>query len=199
MTFNIIFEKLICLFSGDSLLSLLTLITAILTLIMAIYIPRKIKVDQQFASLAEQYRSTEIGYAIFCIFNFYVKDCWNNPDNIREKYKERFTREITNPMANREKVDPSNTLQFQRRLVAYFYWDLAKLYFESRFPRLPGKKLYQMVEKNERQLISLILQMSEANAECFAKYENIVEPPDDEAPMNNLLKRLYDKTEEMAW
>ena len=168
------------------------------TLIATIYIPRKIRIDQQFASLTEQYRSTEMGFAIFSIFNFYEKDCQNNPENIKKKYKERFNREIETPMQEKEKNDPLNTLQFQRRLVAHFYWDLSKLYFESRLPRLSKKQLFQMVETNERQLISLILQMSEANAECFTKCENNIDPPDDEVPMNHLLKRLYDKTDKLT-
>jgi hypothetical protein len=180
----------------QNLYSLIGIIFSFSTLIAAIFIPRKIMVDQRFASLTEQYRSTEMGFAIFCIFDFYEKDCRNNPDNIKNEYKKRFEIEIRNPIINKEKINPSLTLQFQRRLVAYFYWDLARLYYESWFPRLKKKKLYQMVELNERQLINLVLQMSEANAECFAKYENINEPPDDDVPMNQLLKRLYDETEE---
>jgi len=154
-------------------------------------------VDQQFASLIAQYRSTEMGFAVFCILHFYEYDCLNNPDMIREKYIERFNREIKNPMLEGSlNIEPSKTLQLQRRLVAQFYWDLAKLYFENRFPSLSKKKLNQMVDANERQLISIVLQMSEANAECFIKCENVIDPPDDEVPMNILLKRLYDKTGE---
>jgi hypothetical protein len=198
-TFVSIFQQNIAKHGIEITISFLTLITAISTFIVAIYIPRKIMADQQFSSLTEQYRSTEMGFAIYCIFNFYEKDCRNNPDNIKTKYIERFNTEIKAPMAKGEKIDPANTLQFQRRLVAHFYWDLARLYFESRFPRLKKKKLYQMVDLNERQLINLVLHMSEANAECFAKYENIDEPPNDDAvPMNQILKRLYDETEELV-
>jgi len=195
-TFNAILQKLTTEQGNSNCLDIIAIIIAFFTFIVAIYIPRKIKVDQQFASLTEQYRTTEMGFAIFCIFNFYEKDCQNNPDNIKNKYIERFNTEIRIPMAKNEKINPSNTLQFQRRLLAYFYWDLARLFFESRFPRLSKKKINQMIETNERQLINIVLQMSEANAECFAKCENINEPPDDDVPMNQLLKRLYDETEE---
>ena len=167
-------------------------------IVIAIYVPKKITLDQQFASLTEQYRSTEMGYAIYSLFSFYVNDCGNNPDNIHKKYVERFNREIKEPPARGEKIDPSKTLHFQRRLVAYFFWDLSRLYFESFFPSLKKKQLVKMVEAKERQLINLVLQMSEANAECFARCENITEPPDDDVPMNQSLKRLYEKTEELA-
>jgi hypothetical protein len=196
-TFCDLFQKLITVLTNNdyqNLFSLIAIIVSSITLIVAIFIPRRILLNQQFASLTEQYRSTEMGYAIFSIFNFYEKDCRNNPDNIREEYIKRFRREIKIPKIKKKDINPSNTLQFQRRLVAHFYWDLARLYFESRFPRLERKKLYQMVGLNERRLINLVLQMSEANVECFAKYENTDETPNDDVPMNQFLKRLYDET-----
>lgn len=181
---------------NQALLTLIGIAISFATLIAAFYIPRKIMVDQQFSSLTAQYRSTEMGFAIYCLFYFYKNDCQDNPEKIREEYIKRFNKEISDHMPNGGKIKPSKTLQFQRRLVAYFYWDLAKLYFESRFPSLGRKKLAQMIEPNERQLISLVLQMSEVNAECFEKCENIIDPPDEDVPMNQFLKRLYDKTEE---
>jgi hypothetical protein len=180
-----------------TLLTLIQIVVSFTTLIVAIYIPRKIMVGQQFSSLIAQYRSTEMGFAVYCLFRFYEKDCQYNPEKIGEKYIERFNEEIRDPMERGDKIEPSMTLQFQRRLVAHFYWDLAKLYFESRLPFFSRKNLFQMVGENERKLISLVLQMSEANVECFAKSENIIEPPDDDAPMNQFLKRLYDKTGEL--
>jgi hypothetical protein len=181
----------------QTLLTLISVVVSSATLLVAIYIPRKIMVDQQFSSLIAQYRSTEMGFAIYCLFDFYKEDCRCNPERIGDEYKKRFDKEIKNHKEGKEKIEPSKTLQFQRRLVAQFYWDLAKLYFESRFPSLSRKYLLQMVGENERQLISLVLQMSEANDERFVKPENIVEPPDDDVPMNQFLKRLYDKTGEL--
>jgi hypothetical protein len=100
------------------------------------------------------------------------------------------------PMKAKKDIDPAKTLQFQRRLVAYFYWDLARLYFESPFPRLSSKRLKQFVELNERDLINIVLQMSEANKQCFPQYGHITGSPDDEGSMNRLIKRLYDETED---
>jgi hypothetical protein len=168
---------------------------------MAIYIPRKIRVDQGFSDLSEQYRSPEMGFAILSIFHFYSVDCENNPDLIKEKYVERYNkeieRELEKPAGATKIINPALTLQFQRRLVTYFYWDLAKLYVDSKWPRLTKNQIKQFVEDNERNLISLVLQMSEANAECFTKYENIIEPSNDDVPMNKMLKRLYDTTEDL--
>jgi hypothetical protein len=56
------------------------------TLLVALYIPRKIMVDQTFSSLVMQYRSPEMGLAILSISNFYVNECKNTPDLIEEVY-----------------------------------------------------------------------------------------------------------------
>ena len=180
-------------------LAALTLLVAVLALCAARAIPKKIMINQRFMSLTEQYRSPEMGFAVYCIFKFYKEDCGDNPDRIEEKYVARFRKEIEEPMKKGAGgVDPSKTLHFQKRLVAYYFWDLARLYFESRFPASLGKKrLLQMVEPSERKLISLVLQMGEASEKCFAKCENIADPPDSDVPMNQSLKRLYDKTGEM--
>jgi hypothetical protein len=94
-----------------------------------------------------------------------------------------------------KKIDPEKTLHFQRRTMAYFYWELANLYFNSKFPGLSEKQLYQMIEKNERNLISLVLQMSGAAEKCFIQPESIAAPADDDVAMDQLIKSLYDETE----
>ena len=172
-------------------------IISLATLIAALWIPKRIMLNQRFATLVEQYRTTEMGFAIYSLFHFFEYDCGGDPERIYEEYKKRLESEIKNWMNGKGQIDPSKTLQFQRRLVAYFYWDLSKLAFEHRFPsKLETRMLKRMVEGNERRLISLVLLMSEASAECFADSSNVGEPPDDyEAPMNRRLKQLYDKAE----
>jgi hypothetical protein len=185
----------------EIIIAVVTAIIAGCTLIVAWYIPRKIRVDQEFSALAEQYRSPEMGFAVLSIFHFYQHDCECRPDLIHEKYINRYNQEIRDelckPLYERKMEAPALTLQFQRRLVAYFYWDMAKLYFDSKWPQLKKTQIKQFVENNERNLISLVLQMSEANAKCFAKCENVIEPPDDDVQINQLLKRLYDATEDL--
>jgi hypothetical protein len=176
-------------------MEIIMMLLSIATLLAALYIPRKIMVDQTFSSLVTQYRSPEMGFAILSIFDFYEKDCGSSPNLIEEKYIARYNREIRNPMLLGENIDPEKTLHFQKRMIAYFYWELANLYFNSKFPVLSEKQLYQMVEKNERNLISLVLQMSEAAGKCFIHPDNIAAPADDDVAMDQLIKRLYDKTE----
>ena len=44
--------------------------------------------------------------------------------------------------------------------------------------------------------MSIVLQMSEANEACFVKPGTVREPPDDDAAMHQLIKQLYEKTED---
>jgi hypothetical protein len=190
------FHDIICNEITRNLLTLgipvLTLFVTCLALRAAKRIPEQIMTDQRFMALTEQYRSPEMGFAIYSIFRFYAENCQSNPDKITGEYTQRFKDEIKMPLAEGKGIDPSKTLQFQRRLVAYYFWDLSRLYFES--PRLDKKRLLQMVGENERNLISLVLQMSEANKKCFAGYGTVIEPPDDDVPMNQSIRRLYEKT-----
>jgi hypothetical protein len=174
------------------------MLLSVAALLAALYIPRKIMVDQTFSSLVTQYRSPEMGFAILSIFDFYKKNCESSPNLIEKKYMARYNREIRNPMKLGKKIDPEKTLHFQRRTIAYFYWELANLYFNSKLPGLSKKQLYQMIEKNERSLISLVLQTSGAVEKCFIHPDNIAVPADDDVVvMNQLIKRLYDETEGM--
>jgi len=59
----------------NSNVQLFTLLVSIITLFVAIYIPRKVLINQIYADLFREYRSPEMGAAIFSIFYFYVKDC----------------------------------------------------------------------------------------------------------------------------
>jgi len=189
-----------CLIS-DHTLPLINAVISFAALLAALCIPKKIMLNQQFATLVEQYRSSEMGFAIYSLFHFFEHHCGNDPERISDEYTKRFDRELKNPMNDskndtKQQIDPSKTLHFQRRLVAYFYWDLSKLAFEQRFTKVKRRKLKQMVEGNERRLISLVLHMSKAASECFVDSSHIGEPPDDdEVTMNRLLKRLYDTTE----
>jgi len=174
----------------------LDIISIIVAILAGLYIPRRIMIDQLYADLVSKYRESEMGGAILSVFHFYSSDCENNPNLITEKYIERYKKEIGNPMKLCKDIDFSKTLQFQRRLIAYFYWDLAKLRFNYKIIRLSKRQLGHMIQVNERNLISLVLQMAEANAMCFEKCDNIAEPPDDDVKMNRFIKKLYDETEE---
>jgi len=169
------------------------IILPIITIFVTWYVPRKIMVEQQFMSLTEQYRSPEMGFAVHCIFDFYENDCLHDSCKIKAAYKKRFDDEIGDCMKNewRCRVEPSRTLHFQRRMVAYFFWDLARLCFEQKtypYSHLGNKKIEQMVGENEIRLIGVILDMNEASKERF-----VMKSLDEEEAMNEELKSLCEK------
>ena len=173
-------------------------VAAIAAVVLALYIPRRILINQLYADLVSAYRSPQMGYAVLSLFAFY-NECQGNPELIKEKYGERYNAEIKSGLGTprRERpFAPDETLHFQRRLVAHFYWDLARLHLDKKFPRLSKKQIRQFIGENERNVMSIVLHMSEANEACFVKLDTVAGPPDDDVAMNQLIKKLYEKTED---
>jgi hypothetical protein len=162
-------------------------------LVFAFLIPRRIMVNQLYSELLHEYRGTEMGAAIWAIFYFFTHDCKNDVSNIRSEYIDKYKKQIEN--RDSEKIDPAKTLHFQRRLLSQFYYDMAALRYEHRFPGLPKRKLKDWFTPNEVKLLSILLYMAEPAKEVFIQANNIPEPPDDDIPMNRLIKRLYDEVE----
>jgi len=59
-------------------LNAISALLSLATLLAALYIPRKIMLDQLYADFVSQYRSPVVGVAILSIFDFYAHDCENN-------------------------------------------------------------------------------------------------------------------------
>ena len=101
------------------MLSLLSLIVAVLTLIATIWIPNKIKWEQTYSSLIESYKSLDYAIAYQGIVEFFVTECKNDVENIPHFYLQHFKDEIT---SKKGKIDKDNCLHFQRRMLAQFFW-----------------------------------------------------------------------------
>jgi hypothetical protein len=177
----------------------LTLLVSITTLILAVYIPRKIMVDSIYADLLHEYRSPTMGAAVLAVFNFYIHDCKNSINLIEKEYKNRYENEIAKKLEKKEEIDYATTLHFQRRLIAQYYWDMAELRYEYKFPRLSQKKLKRFFTPSETELLSIVLYMGKAAAATvFERAKNVSSPEndEDEAPMNKLIFKLYEESEE---
>ena len=171
-----------------NVMDILTVIVSLAALIAAIYIPRQIMRNQMYADLVREYRSPESGGAVLALFNFY-KDCGQSTEAVSEKYKDLYTKQIETPLAKGLPVDFSQTLHFQRRLVAQFYADMAFLHFER---RLSKKQMAFWFTPNETKLLAILLHTVKPAGEVFIKIDGIPEPPEDSVPMNELLYRLYE-------
>jgi hypothetical protein len=164
--------------------------------VLAVYIPRRIMINQLYAGLYQEYRSPQMGAAVLSIFRFYTEDCGSNTANIAEKYKKKYEEQIDKPLKNKQTVDYANTLHFQRRLVSQFYWDMAELRYEHRFPGLSTKELKRWVTPGEIKLLAILLHMVEPAKKTFKEAGEVPEPPEDSIPMNRLIGRLYEEAKE---
>jgi len=182
----------------DKLQLIITILTLVIAIITLIFI-NKIMVNQIYANLIADYRSPEMGAAILALFNFYKKDCKLKVSKIKKRYIKRYKKEVK-PLLKKvkkhqkpQKADFSNTLHFQRRMVAQFYFDMAVLRFEHCFlTRLSKRILKKWFTPNDVKLLSLILYMAKPAKKVFIEVDSLSEPPENNVPMNVLIRKLYD-------
>ena len=181
--------------------SVMGLIIALITLYFAWRIPYQIMINQQLTQLHSEYRTVEMGDAIFSIMDFFVNDCKNEktgkPDVelIKERYKVRYEKEIKEKtelyreclykkgedttkcqQQNKLEYDPAKTLHFKRRLVDYFFWLLGDLLFNPYYPvKLPRKQVRNFFSKNEWYLLHIIHHMNAASKEFHLNAKPIEE------------------------
>jgi hypothetical protein len=179
--------------AGCNPLTAISATASVIAVVLAIYIPRRIMLNQAYLQLTAEYRSPEMGAAILGVFHFYTHDCGNSVSNIGNAYHARYQKESALHISQ-----PAETLHFQRRLIAQYYYDMASLRYDYRFSRLTKKQLQHAFTPSETLLLSLILHMAEPASQVFERAENVIppdEPGEDDAYMNKLLHRLYEETE----
>jgi hypothetical protein len=174
----------------------LALVVAIVALFVALYIPRKVMVNQLYANLETEYRSPEMGAAILALLHFFVKECNGDIKTINDKYHEKYKKQIKKHLKKGNKSF-SNTLHFQRRRVAQFYYSLARLRFDYGRCGLSNVDLKMWFTQNETKLLSVLLHLAKPASSVFIKTEIIPPPPqeqDEEVHMNKMLYKLYKET-----
>jgi len=173
-----------------------------LALIAAIYIPRKIMINQIYADLLTSYRSYEMGEAILAIFHFYTDDCKKDVSKIAELYEDKYKKQIESKLKakdnkEKEELNFSNTLHFQRRLVAQFYFNMASLRYDYRIGRLSKKKMETWFRPGDINMLGLLLHMAEPARKLSIDAGEVPQPYEDEVPMNKLIYKLYEEVREM--
>lgn len=189
---------------------------SIAALLVAIYIPRKIMINQIYADLLASYRTPEMGAAVLSIFHFFKYDCKENINNIEDEYIKKYNEQIdrklkkkTNKKWQRARlcknvilskiennIDYSQTLHFQRRLVAQFYFNMASLRYDFRLVRLPKKYMEIWFRLGDKKLLSIILHMAKAAEKIAIEIGTVPYPPEDETPMNQMIYKLYEEVSE---
>jgi hypothetical protein len=157
-------------------ISAAALVVALVTLYFAIRIPRKIMVDQRYSDLLQEYRSSEMGGAILSVCHFYVTDCGKDVKAIGDKYNEIYEEQIRKPLKCGKPIDYAQTLHFQRRLIAQFYYDMAYLRYNLHCPRLSRKQLQYWFTESEVNLLAIILHMDGPAREVFEETGDVPDP-----------------------
>lgn len=158
----------------EEVMTLIQTICSVLAVILAWYIPKKIKWDQFYSNLISEYRSYDFAIAVQSVVEFFTLDCDSDVTKIPEKYKERFMKEIygiqesfPETLDDLKEIDKKNllqkdsdkTLHFQRRLLTQFYWELNSCLKSSFVGRRHVKKDFT---KSESKIIKILYYMNEA-------------------------------------
>lgn len=170
----------------ENIMTLIQTIFSVLAVILAWYIPEKIKWNQFYSNLISEYRSYDFAVAVQGVVEFFTIDCVSTVSEIPEKYKERFMNEIYGIQdslpetldALKVKVDSkklfikdvNKTLHFQRRLLTQFYWELDSC---LKSPFVGSKLVKKDFTKGESKIIKILYFMNEAVDNDDLIYKNI--------------------------
>ena len=96
-------------------------VLTIISILVAIWIPNKIKWEQEYSSLLDFYRSLDYAIAFQGVIQFFFNDCGRDMSRVKTEYKRRFIEEVESKPGD---IDKENCLHFQRRVLAQFFWQL---------------------------------------------------------------------------
>jgi hypothetical protein len=175
-------------------MSVIQVILAIVAIIVAIGIPRRIMMNQLYSELVKEYRSVEMGAAVLSIFHFFVADCNCDIAAIESEYIKKYTKQIEEPLKRGERVDYAGTLHFQRRLVFQFYSDMSMLRYKRCCPKLSTKDMRRWFTPKEVQLLTILLYMVKPARAVFEEADEVPEPPEPEDIfMYDPIYKLYEE------
>ncbi len=135
---------------------LFTVVSTIVLLLISIFGPKRIMFRQNLLDLMKEYRSAEIGIAVFNLIRFYELECCSDLKKVAEKYVDRYNEEIG--YKKEKNIDNlSTTLHFQRRILSQFYRQIADLRYEgSIFTRIKSKDIMFYLTSSEAKMLKLL-------------------------------------------
>lgn len=183
---------------SKELILVISPIIAIIAAAIAYYlyvVTRKNLEYQVLVKLQMEYRSPEMLYAIFTLWNFYRDDCNEDEETLMREYGEKYDEEkgilkkvvetyYTEIRNHREPMEKptdfvKTTLDHQRRLVQMFYEHLATLTTNNIIPK---KIVYEIWHEETLEIIPLIIiPMAKKLAE-----KTDTKPPDETSKLYQL-------------
>ena len=170
----------------------ITILSTLVSVVVAIWIPYKIKWEQQYSGLLDDYRSMDYAIAFQGIIEFFAVECEGDVERIPQCYREHFIREITE---KRGEINKDNCLHFQRRLLAQFFWQLN----ECAKSRAIGKRrVMRDFTASEAKLLKILIYIGDAidNDDDNVLFKDIssdarVKKPEHLHGQNKALGQLY--------
>lgn len=199
----------------ENIMTLIQTIFSVLAVILAWYIPEKIKWNQAYSSLSSEYQTYDFAIAVQGITEFFVIDCNSDPSKIKEEYKKRFIKEIygiDDDITNIQDVikkfndsknennsfclfitDVNKTLHFQRRLLTQFYCNFNNC---SKSIFIGKKRVLKDFTTNEANLIRILILINEAINDDEILFKNLscnerIPSPNRVKGINKSLSRVY--------
>lgn len=176
-------------------LTILQTIFSFIAVVIAIYIPEKIKWEQIYLGLMADYRSYDFASAFQGVIDFFVDKCNNDIEAIPQKYKDVVKEQNDKNSQKDESLSNDKTLHFQRRLLAQFYWEL----YECAKSPFIGKRRVRKdcFGPKEANLIKILFYMDKAIDEDesgvlkkdISSYGSV--PKTKKKNMNSSLSKLY--------
>ena len=169
----------------ENILTYIQIFCSIVSLIVACYIPEKIKWEQMYSSLISEYRSYDFAIAVQGLIEFFVLDCDANTSKIKGKYKERFIKEIYDLKTSVSTIgevkkqknninllqkDSDKILHFQRRLLTQFYNDLDTC---LKTPIISSHRILKDFTKSEAKIIHILYLINESMDSDEILYKDI--------------------------
>lgn len=157
-------------------------ILPIIAIVAAIYIPKKLAWEQFYNDLIKEYRSIEFGRAMQNIIQFYVNTCNSDVSKIKDEYEKCFIKEIEN-----RPFELSQSLHFDRRLLAQFFIDLEKC-ARSPWFYIGRKRVQKDFTKGTKDTIKILYFMGKALDESPIMFKKLTF--NERVPKSTRLKGL---------
>lgn len=156
-------------------------------IVVAFWIPHKIKWEQLYQQLLSEYRGHDFGVAIMEIGMFFHKDCGNDVSQIQERYTARFMHDF---YEDKEHVSKEHNLHYQRRLLTQFYYQLALC---AKSFSIGKKRVQRDFTSKEADLLKILFYMNDAalSSDVFIEIKTSDRSGFSKKGMNSYIKHVY--------
>lgn len=162
---------------------------SLVALVVTVCVPIQIMKYQRYLNLMAIYMGIDVAHALQCIIDFFHDDCACDVGKISVTYKNRFKNDF-NP---KNRIDASNILHYQRRLLNDYFFEL-EMCRESSW--LLRRKIEKSWTSSEAWVVKILIYMNSAVDSDPEMYKDISCIKSERVPqtkgLNTYLEKFYD-------